>query len=126
MKKFKSRIELSIDPVAKPRMTGSDRWKHRPVVDKYFRFKDAIVGLCKISKFVLPDRYKVEFRIRIPDSWTSWKKRDMLGKPHQQKPDLDNLVKSINDCLKVEDMTIYYIEATKYWAEEGKIIITEV
>jgi Holliday junction resolvase RusA-like endonuclease len=119
-------IELILDPVAKPRMTRSDSWKHRPVVDTYFAFKDAIVGLCNLSGFTLPDRYKVEFFIKMPPSWNKWRKFDTEGKPHQQKPDLDNLVKSINDCLKVEDSTIYYIEASKHWAKEGKIIITRL
>jgi Holliday junction resolvase RusA-like endonuclease len=119
-------IDLRIDPVAKPRMTGSDRWKHRPVVDKYFNFKDAIVGLCTMSRFVLPDRYKVKFYIRMPESWSSWRKIDMKDRPHQQKPDLDNLVKSINDCLKKEDKTVYFIEASKFWGDEGRIIIEEI
>ena len=26
-----------VEPVAKPRMTRSDRWKKRPVVEKYWR-----------------------------------------------------------------------------------------
>ena len=119
-------IELMIDPVAKPRMTSSDRWRHRNVVDKYFNFKDAVVGLCNLTRFVLPDKYKVEFFIRMPASWSKWRKIDMEGRPHQQKPDLDNLVKSINDCLKVEDSTIYYIEASKHWSTQGKIIITRL
>lgn len=121
-----SKIELLVAPVAKPRMTGSDRWKHRPVVDKYFAFKDVIVGMCNLTKFVLPDKYRVEFYIKMPDSWSKWKRIDMVDKPHQQKPDLDNLVKSINDCLKKEDKTVYYIEAAKFWSEEGKIIIEKL
>lgn len=119
-------IELNIDPVAKPRMTSSDRWKHRPIVDKYFAFKDAIVGLCNLSKFVLPDKYKVEFFIKMPDSWSKWRRNDLDGKPHQQKPDLDNLVKSINDCLRTKDESIYWIEASKFWSTQGKIIITSL
>jgi len=119
-------IEFKIDPVAKPRMTGSDRWKHRPVVDRYFAFKDALVLLCKKAKYVLPDKYGVKFYIAMPESWSSWKKIDRKGKPHQQKPDLDNLLKSINDCLKISDQTIYYIEASKIWDDEGKIVFYEI
>jgi Holliday junction resolvase RusA-like endonuclease len=120
------KIELTIDPVAKPRMTRSDKWKHRPIVDRYFAFKDAIVGLCNLNKYKLADKYKVTFIVKMPDNWSKWKKIDMNGKPHQQKPDLDNFIKSLNDCLKNEDKTIYWIEACKYWGEEGKIIIEEV
>lgn len=117
------KIEICIDPVPKPRMTSADRWKHRPIVDRYFGFKDNILMICNGMRFVLADKYKVIFYIAMPKSWSIWKKNDMLGKPHQQKPDLDNLVKSINDCLKVEDKTIYEIQASKFWAEKGKIII---
>ena len=38
----KSNISINIQPVAKPRMTRSDRWKKRPVVLKYWQFKDAL------------------------------------------------------------------------------------
>lgn len=119
-------IELKIDPVAKPRMTRSDTWKHRPVVDRYFAFKDHLVRLCKLQKFTLPDKYKIEFLIAMPDSWSKSKREGMIGKAHQQKPDLDNLVKSINDCLKVEDKYVYHIEASKIWWDEGKILIYEI
>ena len=33
-------ITLNIVPVAKPRMTQSDKWKKRPATDKYWKFKD--------------------------------------------------------------------------------------
>lgn len=119
-------IELEIDPVAKPRMTRSDKWAHRPVVDRYFAFKDALVLLCKKQKYFLPDKYGVRFYIAMPESWSAWRKIDMKGKPHQQKPDLDNLLKSINDCLKVSDQTIYALEASKYWDDEGRIVFYEI
>ena len=38
----KSSMSINIQPVAKPRMTRSDRWKKRPVVLKYWQFKDAL------------------------------------------------------------------------------------
>ena len=116
-------IVLKIDPVAKPRMTRRDTWAHRPVVDKYFSFKDKLVILCKKDKFVLPDKYRVEFYIKMPSSWSVKRRCSMLDKPHQQKPDLDNLIKSVNDCLLKEDSTVWYVEAMKCWWEEGKIII---
>lgn len=115
-------IELKIDPQAKPRMTHSDIWKHRPVVDKYYSFKDHLKMLCKLQHFDLPDKFKVEFFIAMPDSWSLKKRKLMEGKPHQQKPDLDNLLKAICDCLLTNDAVVYHIEASKTWWEEGKII----
>lgn len=119
-------IELKIDPVAKPRMTRSDVWKHRPIVDRYYAFKDHLKMLCNLQHFELGDKFRVEFYIRMPDSWSKSKREGMLNKPHQQKPDLDNLVKSVNDCLVINDEVIYYIEASKVWWEEGKIVFYNI
>ena len=32
--------QFNVNPVAKPRMTQRDKWKKRPVVDKYYAYKD--------------------------------------------------------------------------------------
>lgn len=116
-------IEIKLDPVPKPRMTRSDTWKHRPIVDRYFRFKDALVALCQLKNFKLGDKYKVEFLIKMPETWSDKKRQQLDGKPHKQKPDLDNLLKALNDCLRKEDQSIHYIEANKIWWKEGKIIL---
>lgn len=116
-------IDIKLDPVPKPRMTAADKWKHRPIVDKYFAFKDAINGICNLGNFKLGDKYKVEFLIAMPKSWTPGKKNTHHGQPHQQKPDLDNLLKALNDCLKDEDKAIWNIEASKVWWDEGRILI---
>jgi Holliday junction resolvase RusA-like endonuclease len=47
----------------------------------------------------------------------------MLGQPHQQRPDIDNLAKGVMDALASEDSYIYELHATKVWGEEGKIEI---
>jgi Holliday junction resolvase RusA-like endonuclease len=114
-------IELKINPVPKPRMTRSDVWKHRPIVDRYYAFKDQLVRLCKLNNFELGNSYRVEFLIAMPDSWSKSKRESLLGKPHQNKPDLDNCIKAIQDCLVKQDQSIYYIEASKIWWDEGII-----
>ena len=116
-------IEIKLDPVPKPRMTVADKWKHRPIVDRYFAFKDAISLICKKAKFKLGSSYKVEFLIAMPKSWSKSKKNSNFGLPHKQKPDLDNLVKALNDCLLKEDEGVWNIEASKIWWDEGKILI---
>jgi len=116
-------IEIKLDPVPKPRMTVADRWKKRPIVTRYFAFKDAITLICKKNKFKLKDNYKVDFLIAMPKSWSKSKKKSLLGEPHKQKPDLDNLIKALNDCLLEEDKEVWSIEATKSWWDEGKILI---
>jgi Holliday junction resolvase RusA-like endonuclease len=119
-------IEFKIDPIAKPRMTRGDRWRHRQIVDHYFAFKDQLVLMANFNKFELGDKYKVEFFIKMPDSWSLKKKKLMEGKPHQQKPDLDNLLKAVQDCLLDKDESIYCIEASKCWWYEGKIIFYNI
>lgn len=47
----------------------------------------------------------------------------MRGKPHQETPDLDNLLKAVNDALLEQDKIIYQICATKLWADIGEIVI---
>jgi len=116
-------VEFLIDPIGKPRMTRRDKWAHRKCVDEYFTFKDKLVLLAKKAKFTLPDKFRVEFLIRMPNSWSEKKKKLMIGKPHQQKSDLDNLVKALMDCLRKSDEGVYHIEMSKTWWDIGKIII---
>lgn len=115
--------EFLLDPVPKPRMSRSDIWKKRPIVNRYFAFKDKLVLEAKKKKFKLGDKYYVEFLIAMPKSWTESKKRSFHGLPHRQKPDLDNLIKALNDCLIAEDSVVWSIEASKIWWDEGKILI---
>ena len=96
-------VEIEIDPVPKPRMVKSDAWAQRPIVLNYWRFKDEINLLANKQNFILGEAYKVVFTIKMPDSWSKKKKKEYDGLPHQSRPDLDNLVKSINDCLSPEE-----------------------
>ena len=47
----------------------------------------------------------------------------MAGKPHQQKPDIDNILKGFMDCLLDEDKKVWNITANKYWMIGGQGII---
>lgn len=50
----------------------------------------------------------------------------MTGKPHLVKPDLDNIIKFVQDSLKPEgDQSIHTIVANKIWGREGKIILRQ-
>jgi Holliday junction resolvase RusA-like endonuclease len=115
-----------IEPNTKPRMTTSDKWKKRPCVLQYRAFCDHLRLLAKVAKFELSPSYKIEFLISMPPSWSKKKKNEMRGKPHQETPDLDNLLKAINDALLAEDKTIHEIHARKIWADKGQIIITNL
>ena len=114
-------IDASIVP--KPRMTRADRWKTRPCVLRYWDFADVLRAAAAAQNFELGDRIKIEFHIAMPKSWSKKKRSEMEGRPHKNKPDLDNCIKSCADILKKEDKTIYEITATKSWSREPRIII---
>lgn len=65
------------------------------------------------------------FLIPMPPSWSKKKRRDYHYFPHQQTPDIDNLVKAFLDAVMAEDKEVWDIRATKIWADQGGIIIME-
>ncbi len=60
----------------------------------------------------------------MPKSWSKKKKLEFGGQPHQQKPDLDNLLKGYQDALAKDDSFIWKFELIeKKWATKGKIVV---
>lgn len=126
MNKSQTRYEFNITPVAKPRMTQRDKWKKRPVVNKYYAFKDTVNLIANRLKYKVEPILSIDFHIPMPKSWSKKKRIEMKGKPHQQKPDLDNLIKAWKDCLCKEDSFVWsYKDCNKYWSETGKIIVRD-
>ena len=117
-------MRFDITPVAKPRQTRRDRWLKpaRPCVQKYRTWSNEMRQLCLDAKFFPGDQLYLEFHLPMPKSWSFKKRAKMDGKPHQSRPDLDNMVKSL-DALVPEDSGIWHLEAKKYWSYEGYIII---
>lgn len=117
--------EFPIVPVPKPRMTQQDKWKHRPAVMTYRAFADELRLQARAQDFVLPDSgWSIAFHIPMPDSWSKKKRAEMFGKPHQQRPDWDNLCKSFCDALCTLDETIWECcGVRKYWSDVGRIIV---
>lgn len=107
---------LDIIPHPKPRMNQSDKWKKRPVVQKYWAFAEELRLKANLAGYILGDTIWIRFYLPMPKSWTKKKKAAMAGQPHQQKPDLDNLLKAFWDALADEDKHIYQIDhASKWW-----------
>ena len=119
----KSNISINIQPVAKPRMTRSDRWKKRPVVLKYWQFKDALKEKAEQKNWNLSKDITIYFSIAMPKSWSKKKKKQMNKQPHKQKPDIDNLIKSVLDSLAEDDSYVYSVKAVKSWSEKGNVWI---
>lgn len=113
-------IVIPVAPVAKPRMTKRDRWKGRPVVEKYFAFRDQVqLHLPADWKFPASGA-RVTFFVPMPKSWTKKKKRQMESKPHQKRPDIDNFVKGLLDAACKEDNYVWDLRATKLLTKPGK------
>lgn len=109
-----------IVPVAKPRQTQSDRWKKRPVVMRYRAFCDDL----RARNCTFPESGShVVFHMPMPASWSKKKRSEMLGQPHQQKPDVDNLAKALLDAVLDDDSGVWDMRTTKRWSEIGYIEI---
>lgn len=115
---------IHVTPMGKPRMTQRDKWKQRPVVVRYRAFCDELRLLMR--GFHLSDAVSLQFVLPMPVSWSKKKRAALNGQPHQQKPDVDNLVKSVLDALLADDSSIHTVHATKTWGEEGSITITSL
>ncbi len=103
-------------------MTQRDRWTNpRPVVARYRAYKEEVF-LKAIPQMHLKDASKdfgedvyIAFYLPMPSSWPAKQKKEMDGIPHQQKPDLDNLVKAILDIFYPEDCQVWHVTAVKRW-----------
>ena len=119
--------KFKVNPIGKPRMTQRDRWKKRPVVLRYHEYKDALREQAHDSGFVVPEcNYHIEFYLPMPKSWSKKKRAEMNRKPHQATPDKDNLEKAFLDTLCEEDSYVWDGRVSKYWGEEGMIIVKEI
>ena len=113
-------MEHYIVPVPKPRMTRADRWRKRPSVLRYFEYKDKV----KLLEIAVPENgATVVFHMPMPKSWSKKKRAEMDGKPHQQKPDVDNLGKALLDAVYCDDACVWDIRFIKLWSVDGRITL---
>ncbi|MCP3681572.1 MAG: RusA family crossover junction endodeoxyribonuclease [bacterium] len=109
-----------ITPVPKPRQTRSDKWKKRPCVMRYRAFADEV----RARGVKFPESgAKITFLVPMPKSWSKQKKEIYNHQPHQQTPDLDNLVKALLDAIYSSDSGVYSFSVRKCWSYEGAIEI---
>lgn len=119
------RLVLELDPVAAPRQTRRDAWKPTKAVQKYRQFRDMVRAKTNRTRKHIPwGGLTVTFHVPMPKSWPKYRKAEMEGEPHQQKPDVDNLLKALADSLwPADDTHLFDVRARKYWAESGCIEI---
>lgn len=110
---------IEITPMGAPRMTRADAWKKRPVVERYHAYRDEL--RLRLGKdYMVPESLNIVFIIPMPKSWSEKKKREMDGRPHKQKPDIDNLFKGFTDAFG-DDSHIWSALAIKIWGRMGAI-----
>ena len=117
---------FNVTPIPKPRMTRADSWKKRPCVVRYWAFKDELTLQARAFRYEVEECLEIEFHLPIPKSWSKKKKAEMLGKPHQQTPDIDNLSKAFMDSLCKQDNFVWHLNAKKFWSEKGFIKINRI
>lgn len=113
-------IAIPVDPVAKPRMTRADKWQQRPVVERYWTYCDCL----RLSGAKLSGRMQITFHLPMPGTWSRKKRDRLLGEPHTQRPDIDNLIKGVLDALsEQEDSHVFFVVAGKFWSNHGRVEI---
>ena len=115
---------VTVDPVAKPRMTRRDKWERRPAVVRYRAYADALRAA--LPRGVRGGAFHLTFQLAMPRSWTKAKRTRMNGNPHRSKPDIDNLIKGVLDALMPDDAHVWKVTAEKTWAETGAVTIHEL
>jgi Holliday junction resolvase RusA-like endonuclease len=117
------KYEIEIAPMGKPRMVRSDSWKKRPCVTRYWAFKDELNFLCKKAGYGQRNQLFATFHIPMPKSWNKGKRALMLEQNHDQKFDIDNIVKAVLDCLLPDgDEKVHTVCVNKVWSEHPAIV----
>jgi hypothetical protein len=129
----RKKYTLNITPQTNVRATQGDkiffripREKLRPAglsrllrLEKYNDYKSSLSALVKQQRFTIPEQnVHMIFYIPVPKTWKEYKKNEMHMKLHQQKPDIDNLVKAVFDSIFSEDKYIADFRATKRWVNQ--------
>lgn len=116
---------VPITPIPKPRQTQRDKWLKRPAVVAYHAYADQLRAAATRQQFILPVAgAAIHFVLPMPASWRPTLREKMRGQPHQQKPDLDNLIKAVMDALHVQDCQIWHLaSAEKRWGDTGSVTI---
>jgi Holliday junction resolvase RusA-like endonuclease len=112
-----------ITPMAAPRLTNRDRWKKRPVVLEYFAFRDEVAA----RRVSLPIPSKIIFWMPIPPSWSKKKQRDADSAPHEQTPDIDNLLKALMEAVfRDKDAIVWSVWPEKRWSSKPGIEVLPI
>lgn len=105
---------VPITPQSKPRITHQSIWSDS--AKKYYKYSN---DLKKLYPYDLPSSLIISFHMPMAPSWSKKKRAELVGRPCQQRPDIDNLVKAVMDALCDDDSYIYHVDAGKFWTDQS-------
>ena len=80
--------------------------------------------------FTGPVRLEVHAMFKPAESWSLKKRNAAMGRPHVQKPDLDNLIKGVSDAMNriafADDSQISEVRCSKEWGDCDQIAVSVV
>lgn len=114
-----------IDPMSAPTMTAADKYNKRPIVSRYFGYRNQI--RCQANLKGLRDLPgcidSLIFNIPMPGFWSKRKKNEMRGQNHTTRPDIDNILRGVMNVFG-EDSHIHTIRnLQKIWSDTGSIVL---
>ena len=75
-----------------------------------------------------PIHVRVQAVFAVPKSWTKKKKDELMWRPHTQKPDIDNVFKSIADGMEgiayANDSQIASMDCDKAWGDTSRVMVS--
>ena len=114
-----------------PHALSQEGLNRKQRLEKYNDYQEDLIDVASAKNFTLPEyNAAVTFFIPVSPSWTKKKKAANHFKLHKQTPDIDNLLKALQDALKKADASIaQYNGLAKRWVNFPtgyiEIIITE-
>lgn len=126
----KIEFEILGKPIGKARPRVSRWGAYTPT--KTVNYEN-FIKLCFIEKYKnfipLETNLKVYIKaiFEVPQSYSNKKKKELIGKPHNKKPDIDNVSKSILDALNKiafkDDNLVTKLEVEKIYGEQAKVLV---
>jgi Holliday junction resolvase RusA-like endonuclease len=89
-------------------------------IERYNKYRTDLYTLAKQQGFELPVcGWSLYFYFPMPVRWRKWKKKQMAGQFHLQKPDESNLLKAFEDALSILDEHIGQMSGLgKFWTDQ--------
>lgn len=117
-------------PSPRPRFRKAGKFVQTYMPTIYTEHKEYIQRQMPKLLIEKPIKLEIFFYIPMAKSWTKKKKTSLLDKPHNIKPDVDNLLKTVmdaaNDHIWIDDGQVYEIVTKKTFSSEAKIMINVI